>query len=135
MNPGAELRNELGRAVNALRSRQVRTSDAKEKKALAGILQRLNKPPATLDEADRLTIANTLNDGMNALEEAVAAVKHGPFDGYLSALEGLLDNLSGLSGAVHRLDAVLHRIDRAVEHQHIEPHRRVATHEDGQQGA
>ncbi|MBK7356636.1 MAG: hypothetical protein IPL29_08310 [Propionivibrio sp.] len=106
MNPGAELRNELGRAVNALRSRQVRTSDAKEKKALAGILQRLNKPPATLDEADRLTIANTLNDGMNALEEAVAAVKHGPFDGYLSALEGLLDNLSGLSGAVHRLDAL-----------------------------
>lgn len=106
MNPGAELQYEIGRAVNTLRRRQASTSDADEKKTLSKLIQQLNKPLATLDQADPLTVADTLADGMKALEGAVAAVRRGPFDGYLSALEGLLDNLSGLSGAVHAVDAL-----------------------------
>lgn len=106
MKPGAELQYELGRAVNTLRSRSASTSDASEQKALTRIIQRLNKQLAALDKGDQLTVAKTLADGLDVLEDAVAAVKRGPFDGYLSALEGHFDDLSSLSAALHCLDAL-----------------------------
>ena len=106
MNPGAELQYELGRAVNTLRRRSASTSDTTEKKALSRIIQRLDKQLAALDRADLLTVAKALADGIDALDDAVAAVKRGPFDGYLSALEGHFDDLSSLSAALHGLDAL-----------------------------
>ncbi|MBK7564795.1 MAG: hypothetical protein IPI21_11155 [Propionivibrio sp.] len=106
MNPGAELQYELGRAVNTLRRRSASTSDTTEKKALSRIIQRLDKQLAALDQADLLTTVKTLADGIDTLNDAVAAVKRGPFDGYLSALEGHFDDLSRLSAALHNLDAL-----------------------------
>ena len=107
MNPGAELQYELGRAVGTLRRRSASTSDTTEKKALSRIIQRLDKQLAALDRADLLTVAKALADGIDALDDAVAAVKRGPFDGYLSALEGHFDDLSSLSAALHGLDALV----------------------------
>ncbi len=106
MNPGAELQYELSRAVNTLRRRQASTSDVSEQKALTRIIARLNKLLAALDQADLLGTADALADGVETLELAVAAVRHGPFDGYLAALEGHLNILSALSGTLHSLDAL-----------------------------
>ena len=106
MNPSAELQYELGRAVNTLRRRHASTGDSSEQKALTRVVQRLNKQLAALDQANLLSAANTLADGVEALEAALAATRHGPFDGYLAVLEGHLDNLSNLSGAMHGIDAL-----------------------------
>ncbi|MBK7423434.1 MAG: hypothetical protein IPJ48_10235 [Propionivibrio sp.] len=106
MNPSAELQYELGRAVNTVRRRHASTGDTSEQKALTRVIQRLNKQVAALDQADLLSAANTLADGVEALEAAVTAARHGPFDGYLAALEGHLDNLSNLSAAMHGVDAL-----------------------------
>lgn len=106
MNPSAELQYELSRAVNTMRRRHASTGDSSEQKALTRVIQRLNKHLAALDQADLLSAANTLADGVEALEAAVTAARHGPFDGYLAALEGHLDNLSNLSGAMHGVDAL-----------------------------
>ena len=106
MNPSAELQYELSRAVNTMRRRHASTGDTSEQKALTRVIQRLNKQLAALDQADLLSAANTLADGVEALEAAVMAARHGPFDGYLAALEGHLDNLSNLSGAMHGVDAL-----------------------------
>jgi lysozyme family protein len=107
MNPGAELQYELGRAVNTLRRRAASTGDTPEQQALTKIVARLNKLLAGLDQADALTTANALADGQETLELAVAAVRHGPFDGYLVALEEHADTLSKLSGSLHGFDALL----------------------------
>lgn len=106
MNPGAELQYELARAVATLRRRHASSIDPGERKALARIIVRLNKRLATLDQASLLGAAEALADALERLEGAVAAAKHGPFDGYLAALEGHLNSLSALSGAMHSLDSL-----------------------------
>lgn len=106
MNPRAELQYELSRAVNTLRRRCASSGDAREQKALGRIIGRLNKRLTALDRADLLASADALADGVEALEAAVAAARHGPFDGYLAALEGHIDTLYGLSGTMHGLDAL-----------------------------
>lgn len=110
MHPTQQLEYELSRAVNSLRRRHASTGDAAEAKILARVMQRLNKRIAALEKAgvraDPLLAANTLADALDDLEAAVAAANHGPFDGYLSALEGHLDVLGELSGALHGLDAL-----------------------------
>jgi lysozyme family protein len=109
MHLAEQLQYELSRAVNSLRRRHASTGDEAERKVLTRVMQRLNKRLATLEKADTtdpLTAANALADATDDLEEAVAAANHGPFDGYLAALEGHLDVLSELSGALHGLDAL-----------------------------
>lgn len=109
MHPTQQLEYELSRAVNTLRRRHASTGDRTERETLTQIMRRLNKRLATLEKAapaDLLKAANALADATDDLEEAVAAANHGPFDGYLAALEGHLDTLSELSGALHGLDAL-----------------------------
>lgn len=106
MNPYAELQYELGRALNTLHRRRATTGDAGENKALSRIIRSLDKSLTVLDGADLLATAVVLADGVDALESAVEAARHGPFDGYLCALEAHLDTLSNLSGALHGLDAL-----------------------------
>jgi lysozyme family protein len=106
MNPNAELQYELGRATNSLRRRQASTCDASEQKALTRVIRRLNKKLVALDKTDFLGASVILSDSVDDLEAAVAAANHGPFDGYLSALEGHLDTLANLSGAMHGAEAL-----------------------------
>jgi lysozyme family protein len=106
MNPGAELQYEIARAITTLRRRHAITSDAGERKVLTRVIQRLNKRLAALDQAPTLAVAQTLTESLERLEIAVAAAKHAPFDGYLSALEGHFDSLSALSGAIHKRDCL-----------------------------
>lgn len=106
MNPAAELQYELALAVTTLRRRQASTVDVNEQKALTRIILHLNKRLASLDQASTLSAAEALTDAIDELEAAVAAVKHGPFDGYLAALEGHLNSLSTLSGALHGADSL-----------------------------
>lgn len=116
MNPGAELQYELARAVATLLRRHASTGDVREQKLLARIVARVNKRIAALDRATPLATAEALADALEKLEAAVAAARHGPFDGYLGALEGHLNNLSALSGALHGADALpLSPPDDAVE--------------------
>lgn len=106
MNQGAELQYELARAVSTLRRRHASCSDASERKVLTRVIARLNKLLAALDRAPMLSAAEALADSIEKLERAVAAVKHGPFDGYLAALEAHLSSLAALSGAMHGVDAL-----------------------------
>ena len=106
MAPDAELQDEFARTATTLRRRQASSADARERKALARLIKRLEQRRTALDRDAAPSVADTLADAVETLEDAVAAVRHGPFDGYLRALESHLDQLSRLSGALHRLDAL-----------------------------
>jgi lysozyme family protein len=106
MTPGAELQYELGRAATTLRRRLGSTADAQEQQLLGRVVAQLNVQIAALDQADLLATAATLADAVEILETVVGAVRHGPFDGYLAALENHFDNLFALSGNLHGFDAL-----------------------------
>lgn len=106
MNLIEELRYEISRSINTLRRRYANTADEKEKKAILNIIDALNGKISILNQATLLDAAATLADATQDLEQAVAAAKKGPFDGYLTTLEGHLDRLQGLSGEMHRRDSL-----------------------------
>lgn len=106
MAPDAELQDELARAAGTLRRRHASSADAREQKILARLIKRLEQRRAALARAAAPSVADTLADAFDTLEDAVAAARSGPYDGYLRALESHFDQLSSLSGALHRRDAL-----------------------------
>lgn len=106
MNLVNDLQYEISRTINTLRRRHGNTSDAAEKKALTRVIAALNRKIAALDQASLLEAAEALGDVIDDVERAVAAVKTGPFDGYLAALEEHLRLLYQLSGQMHAREAL-----------------------------
>lgn len=106
MLAAAELQIELTLVLATLHRRRASTGEAAERKALTRLIARLGKTVSALEGAAPLGTAERLADAIERLETAVAAARHGPFDGYLSALEGHFARLSALSGALHAGDAL-----------------------------
>lgn len=106
MAADAELQDELDRAATTLRRRQASCADARERKALTRIIKRFEQRLVAFDRATAPCVAETLADAVEMLEDAVAAARSGPYDGYLRALESHFDQLSSLSGALCRRDAL-----------------------------
>lgn len=106
MNLIEELRYEISRSINTLRRRYANTADDKEKKVILQNIESLNDKLSILNQATLLDAAVTLSDTTQVLEQAVAAARKGPFDGYLAAIEGHLDRLQRLSGEMHGRDSL-----------------------------
>jgi lysozyme family protein len=96
-----QLRQEINRAIATLRRRHASTTDQAEKKEILNAIKALTRMLPLLNQAALLDAANVLAAATETLEQAVAAARTGPFDGYLAALEGHLSNLFTLSGAMH----------------------------------
>ena len=88
MHPAAELQVELTLVLATLRRRRASTGETTEQKVLTRVIARLGKVVVALDAAAPLATAELLGDAIERLETALAAARHGPFDGYLAALEG-----------------------------------------------
>ena len=106
MHPAAELQVELTLALATLRRRRASTGETTEQKTLTRVIARLGKIVNALEGAAPLTTGELLCDAIERLETAVAAARHGPFDGYLAALEGHFAQLSTISGTLHAGDAL-----------------------------
>ena len=111
MNPGAQLQYELTCALATLRRRRASSGEIQEQKVLTRTIARLNKDIAALENAAPLATAEVLSDAIDRLEAAVGAARHGPFDGYLGAIEGHLASLSAFSETLHRVDALPASLD------------------------
>ncbi len=120
MDPIEELRFEISRSISTLRRRHANTADAKEKKAIIKTVESLNGKLSMLNQATLLDAAVTLSDATQDLEQAIAAAKKGPFDGYLAAIEGHMDRLQMLSGEMHGRD----RLPPALEEKGEQPERK-----------
>jgi len=106
MNLTEQLRYEVSRSINTLRRRYANTADEAEKKTIVKLIAALGKKLTLLDQAALLDAADTLADTSTELENAIAAAKSGPFDGYLAAVEEHLHNLYTLSGAMHQSESL-----------------------------
>ena len=95
------VRREIKAAAKTLQRRLGSSPDESEKAAIresVAMLIALRNQPGRVTA---LQVANAIVTANEALLRAVGAVKMGPFDGYLSALESHLRDLDILSGAVH----------------------------------
>jgi len=101
MTPAEQLPCEIGRALLTLRRRRASTHDVGERDALAQTIDALEQQLTGLAAADELAVAAALPDAQEALERALAAVRRGPFDGYLRALEAHFDDFAAIAAVLH----------------------------------
>lgn len=106
MSPVQQLRQEINRAIATLRRRHGSTTDEAEKKEILNSIKALNRKLPVLNQAALLDAANVLAAATEVLEQAVAAARTGPFDGYLAAIEGHLSKLFALSGEMHARESL-----------------------------
>ena len=100
------LRLEINAAIDTLGRRSDSTIDEAEKRAIFERCDALKSELSSLDQADLLDAAGSLANVMVELEKAVAAVRLGPFDGYLTAIEKHLARLNQLSGKLHARESL-----------------------------
>ena len=105
-----QVRSEIRASINTLGRRFGSTADEAERKAIGDAIDDLNDELTLLNQASLLQAASSVASATAILEKAVAAVKLGPFDGYLAALESHLTRLNVLSGKAHEGDS----LERAV---------------------
>jgi lysozyme family protein len=101
-----ELRFEISRTINTLRRRYASTADKAEEKSILEAIDALNGKLAELDQAALLQAAGVLADATELVEQAIAAARKGPFDGYLAAMEEHLNRLYRLAGDMHAFEAL-----------------------------
>lgn len=104
------LREQLGEEIKAslktLGRRLASSADEGEKAVIRRSSKQLDDADSGLGRASALEVANAIADAIDALVSAVGAVKMGPFNGHLSALEGHLTRLNMLSGKVHASESL-----------------------------
>jgi hypothetical protein len=119
MNLMKQLRYEVSRSIHTLQRRYANSADDAEKKTILRLIAAMEKKQRQLEHPTLLAAANLLADTNAKLEKAIAAVKTGPFDGYLTAMEEHLPYT--LSGArTQRKSVTGSRADRCAPAQPAE---------------
>src|SRR5688572_3622298 len=96
-----QIRDEIDTAVETLERRHGSSADEAEKAVILRTIEELKDEIPLLNDAVPLQAADSIANVTESLERAVAAVRHGPFDGYLAALESHFTRLNRLSAKVH----------------------------------
>jgi lysozyme family protein len=101
-----QLRKEITASLKTLQRRLASTADDAEKTVLMRASRQLDDARSGFGRASALEVANAIADAIDALVSTVGAVKMGPFNGHLSALEGHLTRLNMMSGKVHASESL-----------------------------
>ena len=101
-----DLRREVNAAIDTLGRRFGSTTDEQEKSVILERIDALNGELSILNQAALLDAAGSLASVTVELEQAVAAARLGPFDGYLTAIEKHLARLNQLSGKLHARESL-----------------------------
>jgi lysozyme family protein len=101
MNLVDAVRREVAAAIGTLSRRLTATTDDEEKRVIADCMNALRQASSLLGQASLLDAAASATTGTVELEKSVGAVRTGPFDGYLTAIEKHLVRLNQLSGQIH----------------------------------
>lgn len=109
-----QIRDEIEAAIETLERRQASSADEAEKAIVLRAIEALNNEIPRLDDAAPLQAADAIANATVALESAVAAVRQGPFDGYLAALESHFTQLNRLSAKVHAGEGLKNAVLRSA---------------------
>jgi lysozyme family protein len=96
-----QVRNEIRESMRTLKRRLGSSPDAAEKTVIRQAIDELDDLAGNLGRASALQLADAIASAIESMLSAVGAVKMGPFNGYLSALEAHLTRLNLLVGKVH----------------------------------
>lgn len=109
-----QIGDEIDAASETLARRLDSSADDAEKAVVRLILEEFEREWSDLKKAAPLQAADSLASATEALERAVAAVRHGPFDGYLAAIESHFTKLNRFSAKLHAVDGLKSAIVRAT---------------------
>src|SRR5262245_21520888 len=101
-----DVRRALLAAAETLSRRARNSADAAEQATLREVIESLRREAGAHPADNLLAAAEILANATTGLERALAAVRHGPFNGYLAALEKHFASFNRLSGRLHRRDAL-----------------------------
>ena len=101
-----DVGREVEAALDTLRRRLASTIDDEEKRALLERIDALGGELAILRRAAPLDAVGSLATATAELDNAVAAARLGPFNGYLAAIEKHLARLNQLSGKIHARESL-----------------------------